>query len=50
VFPIIIILLGYFNKEELKLISGAIKKWRNPLRWKLNLELEKSLNNKTNSP
>ena len=43
IFPIIIILSGYFSNKELKSISGAIKKWRNPMRWKLNFKLEKSL-------
>lgn len=40
-FPFIIILSGYFSKKELKLISGGIKKWRNPMKWKHNLEIEK---------
>jgi len=33
-FPFIIILSGYFSRLELKSISGAIKKWRNPMNWK----------------
>ena len=48
IFPLIVILFGYFDKKELKSISGALKKWRNPMRWKYNLELEKSLNEDTN--
>ena len=41
-FPFIIILTGYFNKIELNAISGAIKKWRNPMNWKFNFEIEKA--------
>ncbi len=41
-FPFIIILTGYFRKKELLAISGAIKKWKNPVNWKANLEMEKS--------
>lgn len=46
-FPFIIFLSGYFNKEELNSISGAIKKWQNPMKWKMNLEIEKSKTKKT---
>lgn len=48
IFPLIVILFGYFDKKELKVISGALRKWRNPMRWKYNLELGKSLNKSTN--
>jgi len=41
-FPFIIIFSGYFSKKELISISGAIKKWWNPMKWKLNLEFEKT--------
>jgi O-antigen/teichoic acid export membrane protein len=41
VFPFIIILSGYFSRVELNSILGAIKKWRNPMNWKINLEKEK---------
>jgi O-antigen/teichoic acid export membrane protein len=44
IFPFIIILSGYFSRVELNSISGAIKKWRNPMNWKFNLEIEKSKN------
>ncbi|MCJ7553783.1 MAG: polysaccharide biosynthesis C-terminal domain-containing protein [Ignavibacteriaceae bacterium] len=40
-FPFILILSGYFDRVELNSISGAIKKWRNPMKWKFNLESEK---------
>lgn len=43
-FPLIIILTGYFSKRELLSVSGAIKKWKNPVNWKTNFELEKSKN------
>ena len=42
IFPFIIILTGYFSKRELNSILGAIKKWRNPMNWKFNIENEKS--------
>lgn len=48
-FPFIIILSGYFSKKELKSISGAIKKWRNPMKWKLNLEMENFLKKKSDN-
>lgn len=41
-FPLIIILFGYFSRDELNAISGGIKKWGNPLKWKSNLEIEQS--------
>ena len=46
-FPLIIIISGYFSKKELEAISGAIKKWRNPKNWKVNLILEESLKKKS---
>jgi len=46
-FPFLIILSGYFSKKELKAIAGAIKKWRNPKNWKLNLDLERSSKKKS---
>jgi O-antigen/teichoic acid export membrane protein len=42
IFPLIIVLSGYFSRAELKLISGGLKKWGNPLKLKSNLEGEKS--------
>ncbi len=44
-FPFIIILTGYFGKKELASISGAIRKWKNPLRWKSNFDKEISKGN-----
>ncbi len=40
IFPFILALAGYFNKKELNAISGAIKKWYNPLNWKRNMNLK----------
>lgn len=42
VFPLVIVLSGYFSREELKLITAGLKKWGNPLKLKSNLEGEKS--------
>ena len=49
IFPLAIILLKYFDKQELDAISGGFKKWWNPLDWKKNIliELSKTKNNKT---
>ncbi len=41
-FPFVIILTGYFSNKELSSINGTLKKWRNPMRWKHNLEIEMS--------
>ncbi len=41
-FPFIIILSGYFTRKELMSILGAIKKWWNPMKWKINLDMEKT--------
>ncbi len=41
-FPFIIILTGYFSKKELVSIYGAVRKWKNPLRWKSNFNSKKS--------
>jgi len=38
IFPLILAVVGYFNKKEINAISGAIKKWYNPFNWKKNLE------------
>jgi len=44
-FPFIVIITGYFSNAELVSIYAAIKKWRNPMNWKYNLEIEKSKKN-----
>ena len=44
-FPFIMILSGYFGGRELLSILGAIRKWKNPLKWKSNFEAEKSNSN-----
>lgn len=44
-FPVLLALFGYFNKKEVKAISGAIKKWYNPFHWRKNLNL-KEINKK----
>lgn len=41
-FPIVIIFTGYFNQKELTLIYGAIKKWKNPFKWKTYFQYEKT--------
>lgn len=48
-FPFIIIFTGYFSKVELKSISGAIKKWQNPMNWKFNMEIERTRKENTGS-
>lgn len=37
-FPIVILSTGYFDKQELIAIYGAIKKWYNPFKWKNNFD------------
>jgi len=47
-FPIAIIFIKYFDKQELDSLRGGLKKWWNPLNWKKNIliELSKTENNK----
>ena len=40
-FPSVMILTGYFSRKELAAVSGAIKKWKNPLMWKSNIKFDK---------
>jgi hypothetical protein len=50
IFPIAVIFIKYFDKQELDSISGGLKKWWNPLDWKKNIivELSKTKNKKNN--
>jgi O-antigen/teichoic acid export membrane protein len=47
-FPFVISISKYFEPKEISAITGAIKKWKNPLKWKTNLDIEKSDSNTNN--
>jgi O-antigen/teichoic acid export membrane protein len=42
VFPLVVLLTGYLNKKELSAVYGAFNKWKNPMKWKANFDLEKT--------